>query len=121
MARGISATQAILNDPSIAAAQVLSFYPRSNDEIDNALRTCYMLAKPVYITVPTNIAYAKISSRPLLTPLDTSWPVNDPATEAEAVEQIVEMIHKSEKPIVLADAGAIKFRVIVILNSISNA
>jgi pyruvate decarboxylase len=71
-----------------------------------------MLAKPVYITVPTNIAYAKISAKPLLTPLDTSWPANDPATEAEAVEEIIQMIQKSKKPIVLADAGAIKFRVI---------
>jgi pyruvate decarboxylase len=82
-----------------------------DDEIDHALRMCYMLAKPVYITVPTNVAYAKISSKPLLTPLDTSWPTNDPSTEAEAVEEIVRMIHNSKKPIVLADAGAIKFRV----------
>ncbi len=70
-----------------------------------------MLAKPVYITLPTNIAYAKISAKPLQTPLDTSWPSNDPETEAEAVEEIIDMIHKSKKPIVLADAGAIKFRV----------
>jgi pyruvate decarboxylase len=70
-----------------------------------------MLAKPVYITVPTNIAYAKISAKPLQIPLDTSWPSNDPATEAEAVEEIIDMIHKSKKPIVLADAGAIRFRV----------
>jgi pyruvate decarboxylase len=70
-----------------------------------------MLAKPVYITVPTNIAYAKICAKPLQTPLDTSWPSNDPATEAEAVEEIIDMIHKSKKPIVLADAGAIRFRV----------
>jgi pyruvate decarboxylase len=70
-----------------------------------------MLAKPVYITVPTNIAYAKISAKPLQTPLDTSWPSNDPATEGEAVSQIIDMIHNSKKPIVLADAGAIKHRV----------
>ena len=70
-----------------------------------------MLAKPVYITVPTNIAYAKISAKPLQTPLDTSWPANEPATEAEAVSQIIDMIHNSKKPIVLADAGAIKHRV----------
>jgi pyruvate decarboxylase len=69
-----------------------------------------MLAKPVYITVPTNIAYAKISAKPLLTPLDVSWSTNDPATETEAVREIIEMIHSSKKPIVLADAGAIKFR-----------
>jgi pyruvate decarboxylase len=70
-----------------------------------------MMAKPVYITVPTNIAYAKISAKPLMTPLDLSWPANDPATETEAVEEIIDMIHNSKKPIVLADAGAIKFRV----------
>jgi len=74
-----------------------------------------MLAKPVYITVPTNIAYAKISAKPLQIPLDTSWPSNDPATEAEAVAEIIDMIHKSKKPIVLADAGAIKFRVPLLL------
>jgi pyruvate decarboxylase len=70
-----------------------------------------MLAKPVYITVPTNICYAKISAKPLQTPLDTSWPTNDPETEGEAVSQIIDMIHSSRKPIVLADAGAIKHRV----------
>lgn len=70
-----------------------------------------MLARPVYITVPTNIVYATISSKPLQTLLDTSWPPNDPATEAEAIKEIVEMIHKSKKPIILADAGAVKFRV----------
>lgn len=70
-----------------------------------------MLARPVYITVPTDIAYAKIDATRLQSPLDTSWPANDPATEAEAVEQIIDMIHNSKKPIVLADAGAIRFRV----------
>lgn len=77
-----------------------------------------MLAKPVYITVPTNIAYAKISSKPLQTPLDTSWPTNDLATEAEAISEIIDMIHKSSKPIVLADAGAIKFRVLFLIMSL---
>ena len=70
-----------------------------------------MLAKPVYITVPTDIAYAKISARPLRVRLDTTWPVNDPEMELDAVNQIISMIHNSKKPIVLADAGAIRFRV----------
>ena len=70
-----------------------------------------MRAKPVYIAIPTNLVHVKISAKPLRTPLDTSWPLNDPATEAEAVATIIDIIHKCEKPIVLADAGATKFRV----------
>ena len=73
--------------------------------------TCYMRAKPVYITLPTNVAYAKISSKPLQTPLDLSFPPNDRETEAEAVDEIIEMIRRSRKPIVLADAGAVSYRV----------
>jgi pyruvate decarboxylase len=70
-----------------------------------------MSAKPVYITVPTDIAYAKISAKGLNSPLDLTLPENCPATEDEAVQQIIDMIHHSKKPIVLADAGAIRFRV----------
>jgi pyruvate decarboxylase len=70
-----------------------------------------MRAKPVYIALPTNLVYAKINAKPLQKPLDTSWPVNDPETESEAISIIVDMIHRSKKPIVLADAGATKFRV----------
>ena len=70
-----------------------------------------MRAKPVYITLPTDVAYAKICSKPLQTPLDLSFPLNDPATEAEAVDEIIETIRRSKKPIVLADAGAVSYRV----------
>lgn len=80
-----------------------------------------MRAKPVYITLPTNIAYAKISSKPLQTPLDLSFPPNDPATEAEAVDEIIEMIRRSKKPIVLADAGAVSYRVFSLIPSPSQA
>lgn len=101
MSRAISETTVILNDPHTAA-----------QEIDRVLRICYIRARPVYIGVPTDIAFEKIPAVPLKKPLDLSLHPNDAKTEAEVVAEIKEHLYKAKNPIILADACTIRHRVV---------
>jgi len=81
-------------------------------EIDRVLRTCWLRARPVYIGLPTDIAYHKISDERLKTPLDLSLPPNDAETEAEVVREIVELMYASKNTVIISDACAIRHRVL---------
>lgn len=73
---------------------------------------CWLRARPVYIGLPTDIAMFKIDASRLNTPLDLSLPQNDEETEKEVVEQISELMYKSKNTVIIADACAIRHRVL---------
>ncbi|KAI5842474.1 thiamine diphosphate-binding protein [Morchella snyderi] len=101
MSENISVTQTLLDDHSKAA-----------DEIDRVLSACWVKARPVYIGLPTDMVFKTVDASRLETPLDLSIPPNNEETEDAVVSEICELIYKSKNTIILADACAIRHRVL---------
>ncbi|KAI0062938.1 pyruvate decarboxylase [Artomyces pyxidatus] len=81
----------------------------ATSEIDRVLTDCITNARPVYLMLPTDIVYQKVSSAPLKTPLKPS----PPETEAEVEEFVLNEIQKlveeaGEDVVILVDACAIR-------------
>ena len=81
-------------------------------EIDRVLYDCYVTARPVYIGLPTDVAYTEVEGAALERPIDLSPPENDKDTEDFVVKEVLELMHKAERPIILADACAVRHRVV---------
>ncbi|KAF5389314.1 hypothetical protein D9757_003493 [Collybiopsis confluens] len=97
-AEQFTCSQAILSNAYTAAA-----------EIDRVLSDCVIKGRPVYITLPTDLAYAKISSDRLKVPLPRQPPLNDPDVESFVIDEIVKLVEEAEgEMIVLADACTIR-------------
>lgn len=82
------------------------------DQIDHALRECFLKSRPVYIMLPTDMVDAKIEGERLNTPIDLSEPVNEQGKEDYVVKEIVKALHEAKHPIILVDACAIRHRVV---------
>nr|GAT60368.1 pyruvate decarboxylase [Mycena chlorophos] len=78
-------------------------------EIDRVLTECITRARPVYLTLPTDIVYQKISSERLKIPLSRLPPPNDPDVQAFVLDEIVKLVDAADDDIVvLVDACAIR-------------
>lgn len=66
----------------------------------------------MYIALPTDLVYAKVSDKRLSMPIDTSTPSNDENVERVVLEEIISRVRKSKDPIILADACAIRHFVV---------
>ena len=84
-------------------------------EIDRVLTTCVVSAHPVYMTLPTDLVYAKIPSGRLNTPLPVEAPVNPPDTEKFVLDEIVKLIDEARDEkggvVILVDACASRHHV----------
>ena len=66
----------------------------------------------MYITLPTDIAYERVSASRLTTPLNKEPPENDPDTEAAVVENIYKLVKEAGGDVaVLIDACTIRHRI----------
>ncbi|KAJ5727544.1 hypothetical protein N7493_005364 [Penicillium malachiteum] len=101
MNAAISCYVARLNDPHDAAAL-----------IDSAIRECWIRSRPVYVTLPTDMIYAKVNGDRLKTPIDLSLPENDPEKEDYVVDVVLKYLRAAKNPIILVDACAIRHRVL---------
>ncbi|KAJ5717528.1 hypothetical protein N7488_003174 [Penicillium malachiteum] len=101
MSAAISCYVARLNDPHDAAAL-----------IDSAIRECWIRSRPVYVTLPTDMIYAKVNGDRLKTPIDLSLPENDPEKEDYVVDVVLKYLRGAKNPIILVDACAIRHRVL---------
>ena len=101
MSEPVVRTSANLTDPVTAPA-----------EIDRVLRTCYLEAHPVYIGIPTDMAYAEIDDKALSTNLDLDNPPNEEEIESHLIKEITKLVEDAEKPVILVDACAIRHRVL---------
>ncbi|CCM04944.1 uncharacterized protein FIBRA_07141 [Fibroporia radiculosa] len=82
-------------------------------EIDRVLTECLVMARPVYLMVPTDLAYERIPSYRLKTPINAEPPQNDPDVEEFALDEIVKLVETAEQDaIILVDACAIRHNVI---------
>ena len=97
-AENFTASQAILTDKSTAAA-----------EIDRVLTDCMTRARPVYLTLPTNLVYEEISADRLKIPLSRLPPPNDPDMEAFVLDEVVKLVETAANDVViLVDACTIR-------------
>ena len=101
MSRDISCAMAKLNDPHEAATL-----------IDYAIRECWVQSRPVYITLPTDMVQKKVEGERLKTPIDLSYPENEPEKEDYVVDVVLKYLHAAKNPIILVDACAIRHRVL---------
>ncbi|KAJ6619463.1 thiamine diphosphate-binding protein [Mycena sp. CBHHK59/15] len=91
-------SQAILTDKNSAAA-----------EIDRVLTECITRARPVYLTLPTNLVFEKISSERLKIPLSRLPPPNDHEVEAFVLDEISTLVKAAgDEVVILVDACAIR-------------
>lgn len=97
----ISCDVAKLNNPSEVA-----------DQIDHALRQCWVRSRPVYITLPTDMAQAKVEGARLSQPIDLSEPINEKEQEDYVVDVILKYLNSAKNPMLLVDACAIRHRVL---------
>ncbi|KAL7280039.1 hypothetical protein ACG7TL_006453 [Trametes sanguinea] len=90
--------QAVLNNKDTAPA-----------EIDRVLTECVVMARPVYLMLPTDIAYERIPARRLKTPLNIEPPANDEEVEQFVLDEIVKLVEEAQNDvIILVDACAIR-------------
>lgn len=101
MSASISCAVAKLNDPYDIP-----------DQIDHALRECYLRTRPVYIMLPTDMATKKVEGERLKTEIDLREPANDEAKEEYVVSVILKYLHAAERPVVLVDACAVRARLL---------
>lgn len=66
----------------------------------------------MYLTLPTDVAYEKISAARLSTPLNREPPENDPEIQASVVENIYKLVKEADGDVVvLVDACSIRHRI----------
>ncbi|KAI5123447.1 hypothetical protein M0805_008819 [Coniferiporia weirii] len=82
-------------------------------EIDRVIAACVTAARPVYLTLPTDLVYAEIPSGRLLTPLPTAPPANDQDTQDFVLSEIMRLMKEAqEDAVILVDACAVRHHVI---------
>lgn len=90
------------------------------DEIDHAIRECWVRSRPVYIMLPSDMTTEKIEGARLREPIDLSEPPNDPEKEDYLVDVILNDLYAAKNPIVLVDACAIRHRCVAEVNDLLN-
>lgn len=95
MSKQICCATTVLEDAATAAS-----------EIDRVLTTMMYHSRPVYIGIPTDVAYEKISAGGLLVPLTTRLDPNSPALEEQILSEIVSRLRKAQKAAILIDGGS---------------
>jgi pyruvate decarboxylase len=75
--------------------------------IDTTLRECFKQSRPVYIQLPTDMVFAKVSKSLLDTPIDISPAKNDSKREEAIAERILDRIYSAKQPFIIVD-GAVR-------------
>eukprot|EP01103_Thecamoeba_quadrilineata_P009356 TRINITY_DN190_c0_g1_i1.p1 TRINITY_DN190_c0_g1~~TRINITY_DN190_c0_g1_i1.p1 ORF type:complete len:600 (-),score=91.96 TRINITY_DN190_c0_g1_i1:129-1928(-) len=91
-----------------AASTTLSDPKTAGSEIDRVLETCLAQQAPVYISLPSDMVYQKIEAP------DPSWKPNthienDDAALNEAVDEALDILAKSQSPVILSDVEVIRY------------
>lgn len=77
-------------------------------EIDRVLSLCISHQLPVYISIPSDVVMMKCKSpEPFVFP---PHPHSDEESLNEAIKEAVEMIEKSEKPVVIGDVELLRYK-----------
>ncbi|KAF2444283.1 pyruvate decarboxylase [Karstenula rhodostoma CBS 690.94] len=92
------------------AVSLLNHQHEAATLIDNAIRECILQSRPVYIALPTDMVQKKIDGDRLKTPLDITYPENDPEKEDYVVDVVLKYLQAARNPVILVDACAIRHR-----------
>ncbi|EMD33924.1 hypothetical protein CERSUDRAFT_107720 [Gelatoporia subvermispora B] len=80
--------------------------------IDRVLTECVVMARPVYLMLPTDLVSERIPAKRLKTPLNRTPPENDPDVEAFVLDEIVKLVEEAQgDAVILIDACAIRHSV----------
>lgn len=96
----VSVAVADLSNPETAA-----------ELIDDAITKCWILSRPVYIWMPTDVTKKRVDGSRLKKPLELHFKPNDPEKEEYVTEAVLRHLESAKSPIVLVDACAIRHRV----------
>ncbi|KAK5552802.1 Pyruvate decarboxylase 1 [Exophiala xenobiotica] len=88
----VRAAHCWLTDPETAPA-----------EIDRVIHKCYEASLPVYIFVPMDMVHEPVSADILLQPAELT-PKGDGSSEIQAVQAILDLVYRAQRPIILIDA-----------------
>jgi TPP-dependent 2-oxoacid decarboxylase len=92
----------------VTTAQAYLTAENAPAEIDRVLRACLRRKQPVYVSLPADVAAARVP--PPAAPLLPAAYDSDPAALAEAADAAVAMLDRAERPAVLADVGVDRYR-----------
>ncbi|KAJ3504907.1 hypothetical protein NLJ89_g7695 [Agrocybe chaxingu] len=82
------------------------------EKIDHAITECITKARPVYLTLPTDLVYREISSERLKMPLSRDIPFNQPEMEQAVVDLIYGRVKAADGDVVvIVDACVIRHNV----------
>lgn len=92
----------------ITVAQAYLTTENATAEIDRVLGACLLKKRPVYISLPMDVAKAEVAqpSDEFIAPVFNT----DAATLEEAIAECVTMLEQAEKPVILADIGVDRYR-----------
>lgn len=93
MSTHITQTSGVLSDPATAA-----------NTVDRVIREAYINQRPTYLAFPANMVDVEVPKERLDTPLDLSIPENDPESQEEVLEAVVNMIKAAKNPVIIVDA-----------------
>ncbi len=99
--------QRIYETITVATTQLVSA-ESAPAEIDRVLTACLLHQQPVYISLPSDVVMMKCK-RPSAFHFPTQANSDQNALD-EAAEEAIEMLMKSEKPVVIADVELIRFK-----------
>lgn len=86
--------------------------PAAVAAMDRVLRSGVQEARPVYISLPTDLVHMQVPSKALQQPLQIELPPNDADAEANCLDVVLQQIQKSKDPIIIVDACAIRHGVV---------
>lgn len=84
----ITAMSVIIDSPTDAA-----------QKLEMAFQTALFYKKPVYIEIPRDMCNCKIEAQPIMSPLEV---FADNGSTQEALDEVVELLNKAKKPVILA-------------------
>lgn len=103
----------------VTAAQAYLTRENAAAEIDRVLTICLRRKQPVYLSLPADVASARIKSP--TGPLPAGDYTSDPDALAEAIEAAVDFLESAERPAVLADVGVDRYRMQTALRGLLDA
>lgn len=92
---------------NVTIAQAYLNKHNAANEIDRVLEQCWLNKKPVYITIPTDVSFAKID--PPEQKLNLSYPASNKDSVAEIASRVATMLNKAKSPVILVDLYAERF------------
>lgn len=79
-------------------------------QIDHAIRQCWISSQPVYIMLPVDMVQRKVEGFRLQFPIDLREKQNNAVEEVHVVEAILKRFRASKRPAMLVDVHAIRHK-----------